>query len=799
MPPLPLTAAARGRRPLVLVLLTALAAGGLAGAGPSTAAAAEPAVAGPAVAGPVVAGLASSVRASDGPGALPWGTVSRGRLRAGAALLAAPRPGPAARLTASPVSTFNVTFIDDGRTWTQPAKDAFNAALDVWERTIDSAVPIEVEARATVLAPGQLGGAGPSDVLRNEKGTPTRDGDDLVQAQRTLADDVFEPLALFNARTGRDAAPGEPDISAEFDPSQGFLYFGLDASPTPSQYDFRSIVLHEIGHGLGIIGTGEVDRGGRATLGVAGANGNSGVRAPLAFDVFTYATSAAQAGNGGARLTSLANGSAALRTALTGDRLYWAGQLARSAVGGAKVRLFAPAQCGPSGGERPCPSGESSYQFGSSYGHVDERTYPRGTVDSLMTPVVESGETFTDPGQLTMGLLADLGYAVPAIAGSRYTALDPVRLLDTRTGTGAQRARVATGGVVDLLVAGTAGVPAEATAVVLNVTGVAPSAATDVRVYPTPVTPTPVPRVSNLNLAKGGTRANLVTVPVGNNGRVRLRNSAGSVDLLADLAGFYAPTAASLFTPMDPVRVLDTRKALGTPTTTPVAAGGLLDLQVTGPAGRVPDSATAVILTVTAVGATTGTDVRAYPAADTATVPLVSNINADARTAVPNVVIVKIGQDGRVRLRNSQGAVHLLADLAGYYDDSTTGSLFRPVEPARILDTRTRLGRPAGSATRVGPGQAIDLRVGGVAQVPRSARAAVLTVTGAEASATTDVRVYPSTAGAVPVVSNLNLSRGQTAADLVVATLGGGRVRLRNAAGSVALLADVSGWFGPPA
>ena len=791
MPQLPLAIAPRGRRrlatALVTALVTALAAGGLAGALPAAA-----------VERPVVADLTSSVLTGGGPGALPWGTVSRGQLRAGAALLGAPRAAPTARLTANPVSTFNVTFLDDGRTWTQPAKDAFNAALDVWERTVESAVPIEVEARATVLAPGQLGGAGPSDVLRNDRGTPTRDGDDLVQARRTLTDDVFEPVALFNARTGRDASPGQPDISAEFDPSQGFLYFGLDAAPSPAQYDFRSIVLHEIAHGLGIIGSGEVDADNRATLGLADVNGNSGVRAPLAYDVQTYATTAAQLGNGGTRLTSLADGSAALRTALTGDRLYWAGQLARSAVGGAKVRLFAPSQCGPSGGERPCARGETPYQFGSSYGHVDERTYPRGSVHSLMTPVVENGESFTEPGQLTMGLLADMGYAVPAIAGARYTALNPVRLLDTRTGTGAPRARVVTGGVVDLRVAGTAGVPADATAVVLNVTGVTPSAATDLRVYPTPVTPTPVPTVSNLNLAAGSTRANLVTVPIGNNGRVRLRNSKGSVDLLADLAGFYAPTAASSFTPLQPTRLLDTRKALGTPTTTPVPAGGLLDLQVSGPGGRVPDGATAVILTVTAVAATTGTDVRAYPTpADTATVPIVSNVNADARTAVPNAVIVKIGQDGRVRLRNSRGAVHLLADLAGYFDDSTTGSLFRPVEPFRILDTRTRLGRPAGSATRVGPGLTIDLRVGGVSQVPRTARAAVLNVTGVQASTTTDVRVYPTTSDTVPPVSNLTLVAGQTAAALVVATHGAGRVRLRNAAGSVALLTDVSGWFGP--
>jgi hypothetical protein len=150
-----------------------------------------------------------------------------------------------------------------------------------------------------------------------------------------------------------------------------------------------------------------------------------------------------------------------------------------------------------------------------------------------------------------------------------------------------------------------------------------------------------------------------------------------------------------------------------------------------------------------------------------------------------------------VRLRNASGSVHLLADVAGWYDGDLAGSLFRPVEPARILDTRTRLGTSSSSPTTVGAGQSILLRVGGISQVPSLARAAVLNVTGVGASASTDVRVYPADAPAVPQVSNLNLARGQTAADLVMAKLGDRSLRLRNSSGSVALVADVAGWFGP--
>ncbi|MEX2289645.1 MAG: hypothetical protein WD794_04875 [Mycobacteriales bacterium] len=767
------------RRPVAAALLAAAVTA-------ASLAAAVPASAGPGAGSDSLRNAPVSLRAAlaagdTSYGELPRGIVRRGELRPGADLrtgTAAPSSGPtttgpaaSGSLAAAPVSDIVVTYRSDGAIWTEPAKAAFEQAVQVWERIIESPVPIQVEATATTFGdPAILGGAGPYDFLRNDKGTAA------------FSDDVFEPVALSNARRGVDGLPGEPDIEAAFNPQAPGLYFGLDGNPPADQYDFATVVLHEIGHGLGLVGTANVDASGTATVGDRSVNGSSGVRSGVSFDAFTYATTQAQAGNGGTRILSLPDGSAELRNALTGDRLYWAGQLGRTAAGGGKVRLYAP----------------ESFLWGTSYGHLDEASYPGEDADGLMTPFIDPGESLADPGQIAMGMFADMGYAVPALRGVRYSAIDPVRVLDTREGVGAPKAAVQPGGVVDLQVAGHHGVPVGATAVVLNVTGVAPSSGTDIRVYPTPVVLSAVPEVSNLNLARGITRANLVTVPVGNNGRVRLRNQAGAVQLLADLAGYYAPAAAATFTPADPVRILDTRAQLGTTRTTPVGPGEVVDLSVSGGPSPVPAGASAVALTVTAVHATTSTDVRVYPTPLVETAPpVVSNINVRPGAAVANVVLVKVGQDGKVRLRNQTGAVHLLADVAGWYDDSTAGSVFRPVNPSRILDTRTRLGTSATAPTTVGPGSSLALRVGGVAQVPSLADAAVLNVTGVGATASTDVRVYPATASSVPEVSNLNLAAGQTAADLVVVKLGNRSVRLRNAAGSVALLADVAGWFGP--
>ena len=789
------TPSALRRRPLAGLLLTALTAATL-GTGPaSPAAAAELPDRGP----------QDSLRTAFAAGAtglteLPDGEIYRAPSRTAAlrsAAPAAPAPAPVrAALTATRVSTIDIRFVDTpGNSWSPRARAAFRAAADVWERSIESRVPIVIEATARNLGSGLLGGAGPYDFLRNEGATVVPAGRTGTAAE--FRDDVFEPVALFNARTGRDALPPEdgalhPDIVAEFNPNAAGLYLGTDARPGPNQIDFRTVVMHEIGHGLGITGTAGLEDG-RATIGDTEINGRTGVRSGVSFDQFTYATTPAQAGAGGTRLLSMPNGSAALRAALTGGQLFWAGQQALTAAGGAKVRLHAPSQCGEQGPLHACARGENPFVEGSSYSHLDERHYPRNSPQGLMTPYLQEGEAYVEPGQIALGLLADMGYAVPALKGARYTPVEPVRVLDTRSGRGARAGVVGPGGTLDLRIGGIAGVPASATSVILNVTAVAPSADTDVRVYPTPVTASPVPVVSNLNLERGATRANLVTVPLGESGQVRLRNSRGSTHLVADLAGWYAPAGAASFRSVDPVRILDTRRATGTSAANPVPAGEVLDLQVTG-ANGVPAGATAVALTVTAVAPTAPTDVRVYPGGgDRASVPTVSSLNAGGGAPVPNLVVVRLGPDGSVRLRNSAGHVHLLADLAGYYSDEPGGSLFRAVTPRRVLDTRTRGGERA----RLAAAETTTLTFGGATPIPRTATAAALNVTAVDASALTDVRVYPAPATDPPVVSNLNLVRGATAANAVVVRLGGGQVALRNSAGSVALVVDAAGWFGP--
>ena len=131
-----------------------------------------------------------------------------------------------------------------------------------------------------------------------------------------------------------------------------------------------------------------------------------------------------------------------------------------------------------------------------------------------------------------------------AAGGSQFTAVSPTRLLDTRSG-----AKPAADSTTNLQVTGMAGVPANATAVVLNTTATQATAAGFVTVFPTGETR---PVVSNLNVTAGQTQANLVTVKVGTGGSVSMYTDGGT-HLLVDVFGYYAPATgtAGRFTAAD--------------------------------------------------------------------------------------------------------------------------------------------------------------------------------------------------------------------------------------------------------
>ena len=388
--------------------------------------------------------------------------------------------------------------------------------------------------------------------------------------------------------------------------------------------------------------------------------------------------------------------------------------------------------------------------------------------------------------------IVDMGaYEAPAMAivGSRYHPLQPSRILDTRLGVGAA-GPIGPGATLNLQVTGQGGIPATGvSSVVLNVTVTEPTAPSWLTAWPTG---SPFPLAANLNFVPAQTVPNLVTVKVGEGGQVSLYNAAGSTHVVADVAGWYGEagaTAGSRFTGVVPSRILDTRYGLGAPGR--IGAAASFDLQVTGQGGIPATGVSAVVLNVTVTEPTAPSWLTAWPTGSP--FPLAANLNFVPGDTVPNLVVVKVGDGGRISLYNAAGSTHVVADVAGWFgEDGVPGAAgYTGVIPARILDTRHALG-----GTVVGPASTIDVQVTGRGGIPATGvSAVVLNVTVTEPTAPSCLTAWP-TGSPFPLAANLNYVSGQTVPNLVVVKVGaGGKISLYNAAGSTHVVADVAGWY----
>jgi hypothetical protein len=130
-----------------------------------------------------------------------------------------------------------------------------------------------------------------------------------------------------------------------------------------------------------------------------------------------------------------------------------------------------------------------------------------------------------------------VGYFDAGGDGNRFHALSPVRILDNRNGTGGYGSSWTQDLARSVTVAGVAGIPPGATSVVLNLTATNGSTGSLLKAYPVGIG---LPTASNLLFGPSQTIPNLVMVPVGANGSVNIYNQLGTVDVIADVVGYYA-------------------------------------------------------------------------------------------------------------------------------------------------------------------------------------------------------------------------------------------------------------------
>jgi hypothetical protein len=427
---------------------------------------------------------------------------------------------------------------------------------------------------------------------------------------------------------------------------------------------------------------------------------------------------------------------------------------------------------------------------------------------------------------------AQSGYVYTAL--SNYTALPaPFRILDTRALTCIQCAGGALGAGATRTVPITGytdprtheTVPAGATAVVINVTAVAGTAASLLTAYPAG---TYQPTASNLNFAAGKAIPNLVTATLGESGAITIYNADGTVNVLADVEGYFAPEASSdatgEFHAIAPVRVCDTRSTSTTPACR--AHGALvgttpLIVNVTTGAG-IPSNgnAAAAVLNITGVAGNALTFLSVFPTTSTgtcayggSTAPAFSMLNLTAGVTQANRVMVGLGpsavggNDTSVCVYNAAGTINVVLDANGWFGGSGAGAgdQYEAISPSRICDTRTASGYPCAGET-LGPNSHDVVAVAGVGGVPAAASAnpplaIIANLTAIAPTAGTYMSIYPANLLTLPVVSDINDNPGEVLANLVVVELDpnagadDGDVTLYNAAGIVNAVIDVEGWF----
>jgi hypothetical protein len=276
-----------------------------------------------------------------------------------------PRPQPSERL-----STVSSTFVVTYHGFPSSAKAAFQRAVDLWSLLVKSPVPIRIDATWTTLGDGILGGARAATYVRDFGGAPKAG--------------TWYPIALANARAGTDLS-SSVDVEAQFNSSGIPWYLGTDGNVPFGKLDLTTVVLHEIGHGLGLSDSTDVVGG----LGYWGGEGY-----PTAYDRLAGSS-------GGTPVPSYANGSSALASMLRSNAMRWIGTYGTTANGGVRPRLYSP----------------DPYELGSSVAHLDEDAFPTGTANALMTPYLDDGEALHDPGDVGLGMLRDLGWTVTGAKG----------------------------------------------------------------------------------------------------------------------------------------------------------------------------------------------------------------------------------------------------------------------------------------------------------------------------------------------------------------------------------------------
>jgi hypothetical protein len=272
------------------------------------------------------------------------------------------KPSPTRNKNLEVKSTFEVKY----NNFPEWAKKEVQASINVWSANFKSSVVISVDASwGRSSSWGVLGSARPGSFFSAFSGAPDPS--------------LWYPSALANALAGKDLDKKNPEIVIQVNSAAAWNSRG-DGVPSGNEYDLQSVFLHELGHGLGFLSNDAYDP----------FFGLGSLDEPTPFDAYLQTSD-------GRRLADLPTPSKELGVALT-TSLVWSGENGVKANGGIKPKMYTPAR----------------YESGSSTSHLDEATFSKAGLDSVMTPNLDPGEIFKEPGPLLLAMMEDMRNKPPA-------------------------------------------------------------------------------------------------------------------------------------------------------------------------------------------------------------------------------------------------------------------------------------------------------------------------------------------------------------------------------------------------
>ncbi len=265
-------------------------------------------------------------------------------------------------------TTFIIDYIANGGQdlWGEPcydfpenAKSNFEAAATIWANNLDTNVPITIQACWANFGGSTLGYSG---------------GYSTANFSNAPIADTWYDLSLANAFADVDLFSNNYDMHITYNGAYDW-YYGTDGNTPSDKMDLLTVVLHEMAHGLNFSG---------------GMSYNSGYGY---YDTYPGVYDRLIVDGLGIPLLNIDNDTTEMGDAITSGNLYFNGTHAKAANGGNPVKIYTP----------------SAWSGGSSYSHLDYDTF-NNTSNELMVFAVSAGEATHTPGDITLGMLEDMGW-----------------------------------------------------------------------------------------------------------------------------------------------------------------------------------------------------------------------------------------------------------------------------------------------------------------------------------------------------------------------------------------------------